>query len=205
MNARRHENSNVHYNWWTQHSVKTHTSYSFKYSKFHECYWRCIPYFFVVLAVQSIVWCTSNDTNPRYIFPGGRSRKHTQYPCFCILPLEFGVNIHIRKHENSEVLCSNRSKSPKEKSVHSRVQKPREHINRFYLTVQAKYVLQNDVILLWIRYGCMKVSHRPPVHAANLVANTGKSIRGWRIIIVASAPPRHGWTTFAPTKRSVTH
>ena len=74
-------------------------------------------------------------------------------------------------------------------------------IDSIWLNVQAKFVLQNDVILLWIRYGYMKVSHRPPVHAANLVVNTGKSIRGWRIIIVASDPTRHGWTTFAPTLR----
>ena len=105
--------------------------------------------------------------------------KHTQYPCLCILPLEFGVNIHIRKHENSEVLCSNRSKSPREKSVHSRVQKHREHVNRFYLTKCTGLIYPtNDVILLWIRYCSMKVSHRPPVHAANLVANTGKTVYG---------------------------
>ena len=30
---------------------------------------------------------------------------HHKYPCFCILPLEFGVNIDIQKHENSKVLC----------------------------------------------------------------------------------------------------
>ena len=82
MNARRQENSNVHYNWWLQHSIKTHISYSFKYFNLHECYWRYIPYFFVVLAVQSIVWCTSNDPNPRYIFPGGRSMKTYPIPMF---------------------------------------------------------------------------------------------------------------------------
>ena len=39
--------------------------------------------------------------------------KHPKYPCFCILPLEFEVDIDIHKHENSEVICSNRNKSPK--------------------------------------------------------------------------------------------
>ena len=30
--------------------------------------------------------------------------KHPKYPCICILPLEFEVNIDIHKHENSEVI-----------------------------------------------------------------------------------------------------
>ena len=46
--------------------------------------------------------------------------KHPKYPCFWILPLEFGVDINIHKHENSEVLCSNRNKSSKEMSGNSR-------------------------------------------------------------------------------------
>ena len=40
--------------------------------------------------------------NSRYIFPGGRRHK---YPCFYILPLEFGVNIDMYNHENTDVLC----------------------------------------------------------------------------------------------------
>ena len=49
--------------------------------------------------------------------------KHPKFPCFHILALEFGVNIDIHKHENSEVLCSNRKKSPKEMSGNFRLQK----------------------------------------------------------------------------------
>ena len=60
--------------------------------------------------------------------------KHHEYPCFCILPLEFEVNIDIHKHENSEVIYSNRNKSPKEMSGNSRLQKHGKHVNRFHLT-----------------------------------------------------------------------
>ena len=49
--------------------------------------------------------------------------KHPKYPIFCILPLEFEVNIDIHKHVNSEVIYSNRNKSPKEMSGNSRLQK----------------------------------------------------------------------------------
>ena len=57
-----------------------------------------------------------NYANSRYIFPGGRSMKTSQMPIFCILPLEFEVNIDIHKHENRGVICSNRNKYPKEMS-----------------------------------------------------------------------------------------
>ena len=135
MNIRRQEISHVHYNWWIEHPLKSHTctSYSFKYTNFRKCYWGYIPHLFVVLVVQSIVWCTSNEPNPRYIFPGGRSMKTCRIPMY-IYPLRFGVNIHKRKHKNSEVLFSNRNKSPMEMSVNSRGQKHREHVNRSYLT-----------------------------------------------------------------------
>ena len=52
--------------------------------------------------------------------------KHPKYPCFCILPLEFEVNIDIHKHENSEVIYSNRNKFPKEMSGNLRLQKTRK-------------------------------------------------------------------------------
>ena len=74
--------------------------------------------------------------NPRYTFPGGRpdaACKHPKYSCFCILPLELEVNIGIHKHENSEVLYSNRNKSQKEMSWNSRLQKHGKHANRFHL------------------------------------------------------------------------
>ena len=60
--------------------------------------------------------------------------KHHRYPCFCTLPLEFEVNIDIHKHENREVICSNRNKSPKEMPGNSRLQKHGKNINRFHLT-----------------------------------------------------------------------
>ena len=49
--------------------------------------------------------------------------KHLKYPCFCLLPLEFEVNIDIHKHENNEVIYSNSNKSPKEMSGNSRLKK----------------------------------------------------------------------------------
>ena len=60
--------------------------------------------------------------------------KHPKYPCFWILPLEFEVNIDMHKHENSEVIYSNRNEAPKEMSGNSRLQKHGKHINRFHLT-----------------------------------------------------------------------
>ena len=60
--------------------------------------------------------------------------KHPKYPCFYILPLEFEVNIDIYKHENSEVIYSNRNKSPNGMSGNSRLQKHGRHVNSFHLT-----------------------------------------------------------------------
>ena len=60
--------------------------------------------------------------------------KHPKYPCFCISPLEYGVDIDIHKHENREVLCSNRNKSSKEMPGNSRLQKHGKHVYRFHLT-----------------------------------------------------------------------
>ena len=60
--------------------------------------------------------------------------KHPKYPCICILPLEFEVNMDIHKHENSDVIYSNRNKFPKELSGNSRLQKHGKNINRFHLT-----------------------------------------------------------------------
>ena len=51
-----------------------------------------------------------------------------------VLPLEFGVNIDIHKHENSEVICSNANKSPKEIPGNFRLQKHPKHVNKFHLT-----------------------------------------------------------------------
>ena len=69
--------------------------------------------------------------------------KQHKHPCFCILPLEFGVNTDIYKHENNEVLCSNPNKSPKEMAGNSRLQNM-EHvlIDFILLNVQAKYLIQ---------------------------------------------------------------
>ena len=70
------------------------------------------------------------------------TRKHSKYPCFCILPLEFGVNIDMHKHENSEVIYSNRNKSPKGMSGNSRLQKHGNMLIDFiWLNVQAKYLI----------------------------------------------------------------
>ena len=76
--------------------------------------------------------------------------EHTKYPCFCILPLEFGVNIDICKHENSEVLCSNRNNPPppppkkKKKCLGTVNCKNMENmlIDVIWLNVQPKYLIQ---------------------------------------------------------------
>ena len=60
--------------------------------------------------------------------------KHPKYPCFCILPLEYEVNTDLHKHEYSEVIYSNRNKSPKGMSGNSRLQKHGKHVHRFHLT-----------------------------------------------------------------------
>ena len=60
--------------------------------------------------------------------------KHPKYASFCILPLEFGVDIDIHKHENSELLCSNRNKSSTEMSGNCRLQKHGKYVNIFHLT-----------------------------------------------------------------------
>ena len=50
-----------------------------------------------------------NYPNPRYISLADAAWKHPKYPCCCILPREFEGNIDIHKHENSEVIYSNRN------------------------------------------------------------------------------------------------
>ena len=70
--------------------------------------------------------------------------KHHRYPCFCIFPLEFGVNIDIHKHGKSEVLCSNRYKSPDCKYMENIL------IDFIWLNVQAKYLIQ---AILYHYYG----------------------------------------------------
>ena len=72
--------------------------------------------------------------NPDIFFLADAAWKHPKYPCFCILPLEFGVDIDIHKHENSEGLCSNRNNYPKGMSGISKWQKHGKHVNRFHLT-----------------------------------------------------------------------
>ena len=69
--------------------------------------------------------------------------KHLKYTCFCVLPLEFRVNIDIHKHENNEVLCSNCHKSLKEMAGNSILQKHENMLIDFvWLNVLAKYLIQ---------------------------------------------------------------
>ena len=87
--------------------------------------------------------------------------KHTQYPCFCILPLESTfayVNMKtVRFYVQTTVNLQRKSLcTPECKNLENML------IDFIWLNVQAKYVLQNDVILLWIRYGYMKVSQSLP-------------------------------------------
>ena len=104
------------------------------------------------------------------------------YPCFCILPLEFEVNIDIHKHENSEVIYSNRNKFPKEMSGNSRLQKHGKHVNRFpndqmyRLNISYKqfYITLNEI---WL--------YESDPNAPSTCSEPGgkqwqHSIRGWR-------------------------
>ena len=69
--------------------------------------------------------------------------KHPKYTCFQILPLEFGVNINIYKHENSEILYSNHNKSQTKMSGNSRLQMHGKMLIDFiWRNVQAKYLMQ---------------------------------------------------------------
>ena len=79
---------------------------------------------------------------PQIYFPW-RTQHENTYPCFCILPPEFGVNIDILKHENNEVLCSNRNKSPR-KCLGTPNCKYMENmlVDFIWLNVQAKYLEQ---------------------------------------------------------------
>ena len=96
-----------------------------------------------VVEFQSNVKIRYNAPNPRYMFLGRCSMKHLKYPCFCILLLEFGVKNDMHNHENTEVLCSNRYKSPKEMSGNSGLLKHGKHVDRFNLTkTRARYLKQ---------------------------------------------------------------
>ena len=75
----------------------------------------------------------ANAPNPRYISLADAAWKHPKYPCICILPPEFGVNIYIHKHENSEDLCSTRNKTPYEMSGNSRLLIHGKHLNEIWL------------------------------------------------------------------------
>ena len=93
-----------------------------------------------------------------------------------MLQLEFEVKIHIHKHENSEVIYSNRNKSPKEMSENSRLQNHGKYVNRFRLTKYTGYISQtNNFMSLWMRYGSTQVTQIPLVHSAKLVANRGNT------------------------------
>ena len=60
--------------------------------------------------------------------------KTSQIPMVLHMPLEFEVNVDIHKHENSEVLCLNRNKSPTEMSGNFMLQIHEKHVDRFHLT-----------------------------------------------------------------------
>ena len=109
------------------------------------------------------------------------SMKHHKYPCFCILPLEFGVNIYIRKYENSEVLCWNPYKFPKETSGNSRLQiHGNMSIDITWLNIQAKYLIQ-QCYATWSEI----MLYESDPNAPSTCSETGgkqwqHSIRGWR-------------------------
>ena len=75
--------------------------------------------------------------------------KHHKYPCFCILPLEFGVNIDMHKHEKGEVLCYNPNKSSKEMPGNPSLQIHGRHYHRYHL---AKYASPIQTILYQFKW-----------------------------------------------------
>ena len=80
------------------------------------------------------------------------TRKHPKYPFFCIMPLEFKVNIDIHKHENSEGICLG---TPDCKNMENII------IDFIWLNVQAKYLIQTILYhFKWDRVGWGKA---PPL------------------------------------------
>ena len=79
---------------------------------------------------EAVIWLLQSQcqwNNPKYpkpqvYFPWWTQHENIPNTHFCLLLLEFGVNIDIHKHENSQVLCWNRNKSQKEMSGNSRFQ-----------------------------------------------------------------------------------
>ena len=69
--------------------------------------------------------------------------KHHKYPCFCILPPDFEINIDMHKHKNSEVVCSTRNKHHM-KCLGTPDCKYMENmsIDFIWLNVQMKYLIQ---------------------------------------------------------------
>ena len=125
--------------------------------------------------------------------------KHPKTPMFLHIAARVrGLDIH--KHENSEVLCSNRNKCSKEMSVNSRLQKNMENmiIDFIWLNVQVKYLIQTISchvkwdMSLWKPPKCPPPPPPPPptsptptpnpVHAANLVANSCNTAYGVDVI-----------------------
>ena len=98
-------------------------------NKFEKCQWIILPLSEKYFAFWA--WITQTQD----IFSLAEAAwKHPKYPCFCMLPLEFEVKIDIHKHENSEVIYSNRNKSPKKMSENSRLQNHGKYVNRFHRT-----------------------------------------------------------------------
>ena len=94
-----------------------------------------------------------------YLFLADAAWKHLKYLCFYILPLQLGVNNEIYKHDNDEVICSNRrrNKSPKEMSGNSRLHTENMLIDfiwlnyrlnisykQFYITLNVIWVYESD-------------------------------------------------------------
>ena len=84
-------------------------------------------------SLNVLVPCLRMPQTPDIFSLADAAWKHPKYPCICILPPEFGVNIYIHKHENSEVLCSTRNKTPYEMSGNSRLLIHGKHLNEIWL------------------------------------------------------------------------
>ena len=97
--------------------------------------------------------------------------KHPKYPCFCILPLEFEVNIDIHKHENSEIIQT--AINLQRKGLGNMLK------DLIWPNVQAKYLKQSNITLneIWL-YESDPNSHS--THSEPGGKQWHHSIRGWR-------------------------
>ena len=119
----------------------------------------------------------------------GAAWKHPKHPCFCILPLEFEVNIDIHKHENMKTLrlYIQTSINPQRKCLGTPDCKNMWNvlIDFIWINVQAKYFIQTILYHFKWDMALRKWPKLPPAHAANLAANSGNTV--YRVDVIVNS------------------